>query len=142
MNYALSSVVLALGVVLFTGCASHRVPYLEWDAPEEGTAAAISEVDGEAALAGAAAIRAEIAAWSEVDPGLFAECERPAQGLGVSVLPPAKRPTNGGGPPIYTAIVIQRFARCDGAGDERVLDWHAVYAVTGDGTVLGRARSR
>ena len=62
--------------------------------------------------------------------------------LGVSVFPPAKRPTNDGEPAIYTVVVTESFKRCGAVGDARVLDWHEVYAVTGDGTVLGRARSR
>jgi hypothetical protein len=109
---------------------------MEWSMGPEEAAPILDAARGDTVIVAAAAVRAVVESF-DFDATVFEGCTQPGQGLLVTVYPPS--PGNRT-PILYTVVVAQRFEECGGPGDFRVLDWHEVYAVTGDGKVRGKAR--
>jgi hypothetical protein len=107
-------------------------PTVQWPTPEElaklqpVASDANGEINGEAALAAAAAIRETARVWS--GQGLFEGCPTPAAGLGARVYVWKGH---------YYVSITQRFDRCGGKRF-RMLDWWEVFAVSPEGQVMAR----
>jgi hypothetical protein len=103
-------------------------PTVRWPTPEElaKLQPVASDINGEAALAAAAAIRETARIWSS--QGLFEGCPTPAAGLGARVYAWKGH---------YYVSITQRFDRCGGKRF-RMLDWWEVFAVSPEGQVVAR----
>lgn len=133
----LTCAILAVAMIS-TGCGvlapflGIREPEVEWPTPEElatlkPVASEVNgELNGEAALAAAAAIRETARLWSR--QGLFEGCPTPAAGLGATVYAWKGR---------YYVSITQRFDRCGGKRF-RMLDWWELFAVSSEGRVMAR----
>jgi hypothetical protein len=129
-NPLLLAVVSALVCV---GCASSttaRKPGggVEWPGRKDSAdITSLGEMNGGAALAASAAIRAVI---QRLGPGseLFAKCPSPAAALDARVFKWRD---------VYYVTVDERFDRCGGARS-RFPDWFESYAVSPEGVVLAR----
>lgn len=121
---------LMLAAMLW-GCAGPTTAWkgrVEWpDAQSRRNVVPFMEAG--AALAAAAAIQEMVK--ENPHPDLFSGCSSPGQGLDVAVF---TGPTEG----VYYVLVDQRFDRCGGPS-VRVLDGWYEYAVSPQGTVLGKA---
>lgn len=121
-----------------TGCSvlapflRSREPAVQWPTPEElaklqPVASEVNgEINGEAALVAAAAIRETARLWS--GQGLFEGCPTPAAGLSATVYAWKGH---------YYVSIAQRFERCGGKRF-RMLDWWEAFAVSPEGQVLAR----
>jgi hypothetical protein len=129
----LTCFILLTAALCNTGCSAitsllSKREEVRWPTPQEleGVESVTTNLEGEAALAAAAAIRETIRIWK--GRGLFNGCPTPAAGLRATVF------SWGGN---YYVIVAPRHERC-GKGSFYVLDWGESFAVSPAGRLLAR----
>jgi len=122
----------SMGCAVIAPLFGIKKPAVEWPTDEELAALqpvssdVNGELNGQAALAAAAAIQETTRLWS--GQGLFEGCPTPALGLGAVVY---------AWKDYYYVNVTQRFDRC-GSKRFRMLDWWEAFAVSPEGRLMAR----